>query len=582
MRFNLMPGLPVTSENPRLNQLPLKTGGTAAPPLTDWLDVLQAVLPPCGVLLVGAGAGSGAWIRWLGSRSVASTSVPVHLVEGDDHQYRRLQRNLGADNGWTLWRDVVSPGAGPAVFHRASNSAESGLLPVQSLQGLWPNLAAEHELTVEDAATLDGLHAEAGKRINWLFLDCLPAAALLQGGVQLMSQLDVALVRVASGLPRALLADGEAADEVLRASGMRRVYSEAERHPALAQVLYVRDTNQRLRASEPAQEQAKRAGEMASESASRASEDAHKALQQELQHAQSRAKQAQEQLESMQEAWAQEKTAMARAQSKQWEPCEQSIKDLEKQLRASFEKGMANSVKQIEDFISIQSYLTSGDSLSNFHGWPISPDIGLFLVEHIRERRHDLIIEFGSGTSTALFAKTLKVSRPEALAGTAKAGKGASLATVRAARPVCAFEHDKLYVRKTQAMLESQGLLEWVSLNHAPLVDWEDDTGRYLYYDCDAMLAGLAKRLAGAPKRVLVLIDGPPGSTCPNARYPAVPHVFKHFARHEVDVVLDDASRPEEKAVIELWRAYWKKRSIHAIEASESSEKGLYWARNYE
>lgn len=594
--------------------------------LVDWLDVLRTVLPPRGVLLVGAGAGQGRWVEWLRSRGVASAEVPVHLVEGDERQYRNLQRNFVADAGWTSWRDVVAPAAGTATFHCVSNPAESGLLPIQSLQKLWPHLSAGQDVVVEDATTLDALYSEVGGHTNWLVLDCLPAAALLQGGAELLLQLDVALVRVASDLPPELLADQQAVDQRLHAAGLRCVHSQDERHPALAHVLYVRDTTHRLKASEWAQEQVKQAQEawekektrlmhmhqMASESARQVSEQAKNALQEQLQQAQSQAKQAQEQLKSAQETWAKEKaelsqayqaaselvrqtaeqakqaseqtllTQLKQAQSKQWEACQQSIKDAEKQLRISFDQGLANSVKQIEDFISIQNYLTNGDSLSNFHGWPISPDIGLFLIEHLRERRHDLIIEFGSGTSTALFAKTLKISRPEALPRTVRASKGVKSKPVHAARPVCAFEHDKLYLHRTQAMLQAQGLLEWVALNHAPLVDWQDDTGHYLHYDCDATLAALAKQLDGPSKRVLVLVDGPPGSTCPNARYPAVPLVYKHFARHEVDVVLDDASRPEEKAVIELWHAYWKKRSIRSIATSKPSEKGLYWARNYD
>ena len=552
-----------------VNRSEVKSGADVLP-LTAWLDVLSAALPPAGVLLVGAGAGKGAWVQWLQSRGVASGATPVHLVEGDERQYRYLQK-IGV--GCTLWRDVVAPSGGSATFHRTSNPAESGLLPPQSLQQLWPHLGVEQTVGIEDAMTLDALQAEAGGSINWLVLDCLPAAALLQGGERLLTQLDVALVRVANTLPTDLAADQQAVDQLLHAVGLRCVHTQAERHPGLAHALYIRDTTSRLERTHEQLRHAQLQGE-------RASEEAQAALQERLQQAQ--------------EAWAEEKAALIQAQealqqqlqqaqSKQSGACEQGIKDLEKQLHARFDKSLANSVKQIENFISIQNYLSSGEGLSNFHGWPISPDIGLFLIEQIRERRHDLIIEFGSGTSTALFARTLKISRPK-LADSAKAaktGKGAKSPPAGAVRPVCTFEHDKLYLRKTQAILETQGLLEWVALNHAPLVDWQDDSGQYLYYDCDTILAAAAKQL-GQFGRVLVLVDGPPGATCENARYPAVPHVFKHFARHEVDVVLDDASRPEEKTIIELWRAHWEKRAISTTDVMISSEKGLYWARNYD
>ena len=56
------------------------------------------------------------------------------------------------------------------------------------------------------------------------------------------------------------------------------------------------------------------------------------------------------------------------------------------------------------------NYLRTGDVLGDFHGWPISPDIGLFLLEKMREQQYDLIIECGSGTATALFAKALEIN----------------------------------------------------------------------------------------------------------------------------------------------------------------------------
>ncbi|HSW22938.1 MAG TPA: hypothetical protein VLJ62_09235, partial [Burkholderiaceae bacterium] len=79
--------------------------------------------------------------------------------------------------------------------------------------------------------------------------------------------------------------------------------------------------------------------------------------------------------------------------------------EAETRLRNEMRKQLAGAVKQVESFMSIQNYLASGEMLTNFHGWPISPDVGVFVLEKIRERKYDLIIEFGSGTSTMLFAK---------------------------------------------------------------------------------------------------------------------------------------------------------------------------------
>lgn len=215
-------------------------------PMTAWLDVLHALLPPCGALLVGAGWGSGVWVQWLRTRDVSSGGVRVHLLEGDEQKYRHLQQGA-SDDGWMVRRAVVAPAPGAATFHRTSSSAESGLLSGTVQQALWPNLIEECAIAVDDAITLDMAHAQADGLVNWLFLDCLPGAALLQGGEQLLERLDVALIRVASGLPDAVLADPCAVDGLLEQVGMRRIHSQVERHPGLAHVLYVRDSANEVR-----------------------------------------------------------------------------------------------------------------------------------------------------------------------------------------------------------------------------------------------------------------------------------------------------------------------------------------------
>jgi hypothetical protein len=648
------------------------------------------------VLVVGAGAGDGPWVQWLQSRGVASDRVPVLLVEGDEQQYQHLQHSLPAHAGWALRRDVVAASSGKASFHRASNPAEGGLLEPESLQQMWPHLRTAQSVVIEDAVTLDALDEEVGGGLNWLVLDCLPAGSLLQGGPHLLTGLDVGLVRVVAGgagqgLPTDLLAGEQAVDELLNAAGLRCIHTEAERHPALAHALYVRDgarqaeeraqklgeqlkvaqeawakekaeltharevAGQKVQGTEQAkalaQEEAQKLGEQlklaqqawakekaelthameaagqkardAEQAKARAQEQAKKlgeqlkvtqanekeALTQAREAAGQKAQDAEQakalaqelgELKLAQEVWAKEKAELTHArkaagqkvqaaeqakalaqeqahglQAQQLEAYQQSIKNLEKELRANFSKDLGNAVKQIEAFVSIQNYLNAGDTISGFHGWPISPDVGLFLIEHIRERRYDLIIEFGSGVSTALFAKALQIQQRAAVSQPKNSGK-------KRARLICSFEHDQIYLRKTRDMLESQGLTGMVSLNHAPLMDWQDDTGRYLHYDCDATLAALGRQLAGSRKRVLVLVDGPPGATCVNARYPAVPKIFKHLARHEIDVVLDDTNRHEEKAIIELWRAFWKQRSMRVKDSTVPSEKGLFWARNYD
>lgn len=239
----------------------------------------------------------------------------------------------------------------------------------------------------------------------------------------------------------------------------------------------------------------------------------------------------------------------------------------ETKVKNELGKGLTNSVKQLESFMNIQSFFSSGDFFSDFHGWPISPDIGVFLLEKMRSQNYDLIIEFGSGTSTALFAKA-----SEAMSG--KTQKSAVPKTLKT--EIVTFEHNQLYHEKTQKMLRARKLDGYVSLIHAPLIDWKDECQDYLYYDCQSILEDLAEKYKSQKIKILVLVDGPPGATCKNARYPAVPIIFNAFSKQSIDIVLDDASRPEEKATIDLWREFYKKRSIAIEESLIPSEKGIH------
>ena len=255
--------------------------------------------------------------------------------------------------------------------------------------------------------------------------------------------------------------------------------------------------------------------------------------------------------------------------TKQQEACKES----ETRSRAHIDKALANAVKQLEAFQAIQGFLTTGEAISNFHGWPISPDIGLFLLEKIQSNRYDLIIEFGSGTSTLLFAKAIQVLRRQGNTGASDAPPGVQ-------KPVLTFEHDQKYLETTRELLMANGADSLVELIHAPLVDWSDSTQAYLYYDCAEKIQEVASNHKKEHLKILVLIDGPPGATCANARYPGIPIVFNALGKHQIDLVLDDANRPEEKSAIDLWRSHWKQRSIRMTEYIIPSEKGLYYATN--
>lgn len=213
-------------------------------------------------------------------------------------------------------------------------------------------------------------------------------------------------------------------------------------------------------------------------------------------------------------------------------------------LDSTVQREVANATKQIEAAIGLQNYFATGELPhinTERHSWPISPDFALYLIELLELNDYDLVIEFGSGLSTVIIAKTL-----------------AKIAPKRIGKPpvdFVSFDHLEKYYQQTLTQLEHAGLAEAVQLNLAPLQDWLAPNGNtYPYYACQPILATLAQKHPANGLRLLVIVDGPPAATGKHARYPAGPLVLQHFAGAHIDLLLDDYIRDDEKEIAKLWQ----------------------------
>lgn len=213
---------------------------------------------------------------------------------------------------------------------------------------------------------------------------------------------------------------------------------------------------------------------------------------------------------------------------------------LRKQLESTVKKEMLNATQQLEAFLNIQSFFTHGEHQPIMHGWPISPDFALYLIGLLEKNDYDLILEFGSGTSTVIMAKAL-----------------ARLQRQNQSKPAVvqiAFEHLEQYHTQTLANLQSAGMAGTVEVVLAPLQPYKaPNDNTYPYYACQEKLTELANSKQAPYRKILVVVDGPPGSTGKHARYPAFSIVLNHFKNSQIDFVLDDYFRDDEKEVGTLW-----------------------------
>ena len=207
--------------------------------LQDWLTPLRRLAPAAGVLHVGAGAAqaAGCYAGWGVAAAV--------FVDAEESLPARLAALLQTRPGWSRHAALLSDGEGERDYYLASNPDESGVLPPESLAGLWRNLSTrEHRR--RPATRLDTLLAALGcppQSLNWAVIDCLPALPVLRGAGQHLDGWDVIVARAVLDGDRlpGLGASKPELDAFLAPHGYRCLACQEERQPALVSALYARD-----------------------------------------------------------------------------------------------------------------------------------------------------------------------------------------------------------------------------------------------------------------------------------------------------------------------------------------------------
>lgn len=153
--------------------------------------------------------------------------------------------------------------------------------------------------------------------------------------------------------------------------------------------------------------------------------------------------------------------------------------------------------------------------------WRIGEDAFSYVCSIIRQNRCRFMVEFGSGASTIRWA----LEFPDL--------------------SILAFEHDPKFAEDTEARLRALGLAHRVELRHAPLRRRWINGRLFTAYDC--------RRIEGFYD--IVIIDGPPHYT----RRGREVCLYDAYAALRVGgtVVLDDANRADEKAIVANWLAVY-------------------------
>lgn len=178
--------------------------------------------------------------------------------------------------------------------------------------------------------------------------------------------------------------------------------------------------------------------------------------------------------------------------------------------------------REIEAMAQLFRDFTPRAPMPSSGDFALNPTDLLELLHLVRLRQPALVVELGSGTSTVWLAYALEQF----------GGRLVSL------------DHDADYARRTRDMLDAHGLTAVAEVRVAPLTELTAEGRAYPWYELG--------RIADLRDIELLLIDGPPAATGPDARFPAM-HVLENRLAAAATIVLDDVNRPDEQEAVRRW-----------------------------
>jgi hypothetical protein len=205
-----------------------------------------------------------------------------------------------------------------------------------------------------------------------------------------------------------------------------------------------------------------------------------------------------------------------------------------------------NQFLQIEALTSIYESLPNLKFLPATRGWAASPDFLSKIIEMMLHNKPQLVLEAGSGTSTIVIGLALELI-----------GSGKSIS----------IDHLTAFKEITSKNLQINHINANTQIYHCPLVDYEILSENWKWYDISKIVFDCSIDM--------LVIDGPPGSIQPFARFPAIPLLSQYFSDRTI-ILLDDANRNDETIIIKKWIKYLNDHDFKVVISSfKNFEKGL-------
>jgi len=220
--------------------------------------------------------------------------------------------------------------------------------------------------------------------------------------------------------------------------------------------------------------------------------------------------------------------------------------DMQSNLGTNLDDKFENQFLQTESLLAIYKRLPNLKLLPPTRGWAGSPDFLAKISELILKEKPCLILETGSGVSTIIIGAALEANNK---------GK------------VISLDHNEFYSKVTKGNIELNEIADRTEVIYSDLVEYNINGQNWKWYEINP--------LEFSEKIDMLIIDGPPGSTQPLARYPAVPLLFQYFS-DSITILLDDSNRIDESTITQKWKAFLEENNFTTtITTFDHFEKGL-------
>lgn len=469
--------------------------------------------------------------NWLNLQNM-STSINIHYINAK--QYNLTSFNI--PKNWSIYTELLHTDQNTVAFHKLNNHQLNGTLSHHTLNNLWPNLKTVETLKLNTVSLDDFVKNNTSQDSHkMLVIDTFDTLSFIEE----LPYIDIIMTRVIDDDAQVFKEySKDQIDKKLLDYGYKNVATFEDNHPKIKMLVYSKDDENRENTL----------NELVT--AKTELENKLITLQNRLKQEEISKNELEKEIMSFKNNLEEEKLSKNKIQN--------DYTNIITKISNKIDTSSQNVIRQLEAYIGIQKYV---DMPLNLHGWPISPDIALFMAQQIEMNEYDLILEFGSGTSTLLFASIVKNLKEKNDRKT----------------KVIALDHHEKYYTQTKDQLDAYKLNKFAKVKHAPLITYIDLKDKYKYYDCEAVFEQLA--LKEKYNKIFVLVDGPPGATGPLARVPALSHLLKFFSNKEIHLVLDDYHRDEEQTIANKWEDILEKKNIEFDSETITSEKGLYFLK---